>query len=66
MSAERVQDKNGEPIMEGDYVYTRFRGGTHEGEVKRIVMDDAGAREEGVANPPKASPRLSGQQNASN
>lgn len=35
MSAERVKDKKGETINEGDYVYTRYRGGSHEGEVPR-------------------------------
>ncbi|KAL2218024.1 hypothetical protein M432DRAFT_616185 [Thermoascus aurantiacus ATCC 26904] len=53
MSVERVQDKRGENIKEGDYVFTKYRGGSHEGEVEKIVMDERGAREEGVANPPK-------------
>ncbi|RJE18921.1 hypothetical protein PHISCL_08739 [Aspergillus sclerotialis] len=53
MSVERVKDKKGESIKEGDYVWTRYRGGSHEGEVEKVVMDQAGAREEGVANPPK-------------
>jgi hypothetical protein len=35
MSAERVKDKKGENINEGDHVYTRYRGGSHEGEVRR-------------------------------
>ncbi|KAL1977623.1 hypothetical protein VTN31DRAFT_482 [Thermomyces dupontii] len=53
MSVERVLDKQGEPINEGDFVHTRYRGGERKGEVDRIVMDEKGAREEGVANPPK-------------
>ncbi|KAL2003121.1 hypothetical protein VTN02DRAFT_4982 [Thermoascus thermophilus] len=53
MSVERVKDKNGETIQEGDFVFTKYRGGSHEGEVEKIVMDEHGAREEGVANPPK-------------
>ncbi|GFF52022.1 hypothetical protein IFM58399_09217 [Aspergillus lentulus] len=53
MSAERVKDKEGENINEGDHVYTRYRGGSHEGKVERIVMDQAEADEENVANPPK-------------
>ncbi|OOF93689.1 hypothetical protein ASPCADRAFT_132120 [Aspergillus carbonarius ITEM 5010] len=53
MPTEKVQDKIGEHINEGDYVYTRYRGGTHQGEVNRVVTDDAGAHEENVANPPK-------------
>jgi hypothetical protein len=35
MSAERVKDKKGENINEGDHVYTRYRGGSHEGKVGR-------------------------------
>ncbi|GIJ91549.1 hypothetical protein Asppvi_010516 [Aspergillus pseudoviridinutans] len=54
MSSERVKDKKGETINEGDYVYTRYRGGSHEGEVEKIVRDQAEADEENVANPPKA------------
>jgi len=37
MSVERVQDKRGENIKEGDYVFTKYRGGSHEGEVGRTV-----------------------------
>lgn len=33
MSTERVKDKKGENINEGDYVATKYRGGTHQGEV---------------------------------
>lgn len=33
MSDNRVYDKNGERIREGDYVSTRYRGGFHEGVV---------------------------------
>jgi hypothetical protein len=53
MSAERVKDKKGENINEGDHVYTRYRGGSHEGEVEKIVRGQAEADEENVANPPK-------------
>ncbi|GAD93732.1 hypothetical protein [Paecilomyces variotii No. 5] len=53
MSTERVKDKKGENINEGDYVATKYRGGTHQGEADTIVTDEKGAREEGVANPPK-------------
>ncbi|XHG05172.1 hypothetical protein AWENTII_008421 [Aspergillus wentii] len=53
MPFERAQDKKSETIQEGDTVYTKYRGGSHEGEVERIVKDQAEAREEGVANPPK-------------
>ena len=33
MPHNQVQDKQGEAIEEGDYVLTKYRGGTHEGEV---------------------------------
>ncbi|RAK99726.1 putative lipase [Aspergillus ibericus CBS 121593] len=54
MSTERVQDKTGEQINDEDYVYTRYRGGTHQGRVDKVVTDEAGAHEEDVANPPKS------------
>jgi hypothetical protein len=38
MSAERVKDKKGETINEGDYVYTKYRGGSHEGEVLDLSL----------------------------
>lgn len=38
MSAERVKDKKGEIINEGDHVYTRYRGGSHEGYVRRYFF----------------------------
>ena len=48
-----VNDKHGEPIKVGDHVYTPIRGGRHEGDVEKIVMDDDAAAQEGVKNPPK-------------
>ncbi|KAK7928597.1 hypothetical protein PG985_005595 [Apiospora marii] len=48
-----VQDKHGEPIQEGDHVYTPIRGGRHEGEVEKLVTSDQEAKKEGVKNPPK-------------
>ena len=33
MEASEIKDKHGNPIHEGDYVFTRIRGGSHEGEV---------------------------------
>lgn len=33
MERGEVLDKNGNVIHEGDYVFTRMRGGTHEGKV---------------------------------
>ncbi|CRG89800.1 hypothetical protein PISL3812_06839 [Talaromyces islandicus] len=53
MSAEHIRDRKDEEIHEGDWVWTRFRGGVREGEVQRIVRDEEEARDEGVANPPK-------------
>ncbi|KAI1483748.1 hypothetical protein K445DRAFT_63903 [Daldinia sp. EC12] len=48
-----VKDKQGQPIQEGDTVWTKARGGRHEGEVDRVVESSAEAREAGVKNPPK-------------
>merc|ERR1711988_1882589 len=48
-----VQDKNGEPIKEGDHVWTPMRGGRHEGDVEEIVTTEERAEEAGVKNPPK-------------
>ncbi|QKX62437.1 uncharacterized protein TRUGW13939_09598 [Talaromyces rugulosus] len=53
MSIERIHDRKDEEIHEGDWVWTRFRGGVREGEVHKIVKDEKEARDEGVANPPK-------------
>jgi hypothetical protein len=33
MSVGNVQDKLGKEILEGDFVFTKFRGGSHEGKV---------------------------------
>ena len=52
---EHVKDKHDEPIKKGDEVYTRIRGGRHEGEVDKIVTSQAQAEKEGVKNPPKVS-----------
>ncbi|KAI3572414.1 hypothetical protein IWW34DRAFT_891918 [Fusarium oxysporum f. sp. albedinis] len=35
--ASNIEDKNAEPINKGDHVWTRIRGGRHEGDVERIV-----------------------------
>lgn len=50
-----VNDKHGEPIKEGDHVYTPIRGGRHEGDVEEIVTDDAAAAQKNVKNPPKVN-----------
>jgi len=50
-----VKDKNGEPIKEGDGVFTKIRGGTHTGTVEKIVTTKEEAEKEGVKNPPKVS-----------
>ncbi|KAJ8058053.1 hypothetical protein OCU04_012913 [Sclerotinia nivalis] len=52
----QVQDKKGNPINEGDTVYTKARGGKREGEVEEIIMTQEEARvssKENVKNPPK-------------
>ncbi|TQB77461.1 hypothetical protein MPDQ_000001 [Monascus purpureus] len=53
MPAERAKDKHGEYIQEGDFVFAKYRGGWHRGEAERIVVDEDGARDEGVVHPPK-------------
>ncbi|KAL1881163.1 hypothetical protein VTK73DRAFT_4610 [Phialemonium thermophilum] len=50
---DEVRDKTGKPIHEGDSVFTKFRGGAHEGEVRKIVTTEGEAAKEGVKNPPK-------------
>ena len=49
-----VKDKHGHEIKLGDHVFTRVRGGRHEGDVERIVETEAEAKEADVKNPPKA------------
>jgi hypothetical protein len=48
-----IKDKNGEPIKEGEEVFTKIRGGTHTGTVDKIVTTKEEAEKEGVKNPPK-------------
>ncbi|RYO27773.1 hypothetical protein AA0113_g12235 [Alternaria arborescens] len=52
-----VASKSGEQIEEGDHVYTRIRGGRHEGnqqgKVNKIVTDQEEADAEDVKHPPK-------------
>ena len=55
-SEQQVKDKHGVPIKEGDTVYTKIRGGRHEGEVDKVVTGQKEAEKEGVKNPPKVSP----------
>ncbi|KAL5001440.1 hypothetical protein BDV10DRAFT_159783, partial [Aspergillus recurvatus] len=53
MPTSKVQDKNGQDLEEGDYVFTRIRGGSHQGKIAKIVTDKAEAEQEDVKNPPK-------------
>ncbi|KIO20889.1 hypothetical protein M407DRAFT_81097 [Tulasnella calospora MUT 4182] len=53
MSNSQIKDKYGEKISVGDQVYTKYRGGSHEGEVEKIVTSKEEAEDEGVKNPPK-------------
>ena len=53
--SDKVQDKHGQTIEQGDNVYTKFRGGKHEGEVEAIATTKEEAEEFGVKNPPKVS-----------
>lgn len=50
---DQALSKQGEPIEEGDHVYTKIRGGRHEGDVEKIVTTEGEAKQEGVKNPPK-------------
>ena len=34
MADQQIRDKTGQLIQEGDHVYTRIRGGRHEGDVR--------------------------------
>ena len=47
------KDKHGSEIKPGDHVYTRVRGGRHEGEVEQIVETPVKAKDLDVKNPPK-------------
>nr|KAE8441274.1 hypothetical protein EG329_005540 [Helotiales sp. DMI_Dod_QoI] len=51
--AETIKDKHGEPITEGDTVFTKIRGGKREGEVDEIVTSEEEAKKKNVKNPPK-------------
>ncbi|KAJ5880460.1 uncharacterized protein N7473_011513 [Penicillium subrubescens] len=48
-----IVDKYGNAIQEGDYVFTKIRGGSHEGKVQEIVTDEQRAEEKSVKHPPK-------------
>ncbi|KAI1504033.1 hypothetical protein F5X99DRAFT_373276 [Biscogniauxia marginata] len=48
---EQVRDKKNEPIREGDMVWTKIRGGKHEGVVDKIVSTKEEAKEESVKHP---------------
>ncbi|OTA99960.1 hypothetical protein M426DRAFT_268406 [Hypoxylon sp. CI-4A] len=52
-SASQIKDKQGQPIEEGDKVWTKARGGRHEGQVEQVVRSAGEAEEAGVENPPK-------------
>ncbi|OBT86099.1 hypothetical protein VE02_05401 [Pseudogymnoascus sp. 03VT05] len=49
----KVEDKTGNPIEEGDTVFTRIRGGKREGEVDKVALDEKDAERDQVKNPPK-------------
>ncbi|KAK1753188.1 hypothetical protein QBC47DRAFT_53842 [Echria macrotheca] len=53
MTGKDIVDKEGQPIHEGDTVWTPIRGGKHEGTVEKIVTTEAEAKKEGVKHPPK-------------
>jgi hypothetical protein len=37
---DEVLSKQGEPIEKGDHVYTKIRGGRHEGDVSQSHLDE--------------------------
>jgi hypothetical protein len=37
MPADEVLSEQGEPIEQGDHVYTKIRGGRHEGDVRNLT-----------------------------
>ncbi|KAJ5510466.1 hypothetical protein N7453_002569 [Penicillium expansum] len=53
MGDSKVTDKYGNVINRGDYVWTRIRGGTHEGHVEEVITDQQRAEEVDVKNLPK-------------
>ncbi|KAK8043196.1 hypothetical protein PG994_013679 [Apiospora phragmitis] len=53
MSGSTVHDKHGELIQEGDHVYTKVRGGQHEGDVDKVVAGSSDAKNQGDKNHPK-------------
>ncbi|KZT06060.1 uncharacterized protein LAESUDRAFT_680079 [Laetiporus sulphureus 93-53] len=53
-----VRDKEGHPIKVGDEVFTRIRGGTHEGKVEAVLRTEEDIKNAGdlgitVKHPPK-------------
>lgn len=54
-----IKDKDGQPIKEDDEVWTKARGGKHEGVVDKVVTTEAEAEKSGVKNPPKVSSAIS-------
>ncbi|GIJ81574.1 hypothetical protein Asppvi_000073 [Aspergillus pseudoviridinutans] len=50
---DEVHDKHGQIISPGDHVFTKIRGGRHEGDVEKIVRTEEEAEQEGVKHPPK-------------
>lgn len=48
-----AEDKNSRPIEKGDDVWTRIRGGKHEGQVDDVVTTEQEAKDAGVKRPPK-------------
>ncbi|PVH91388.1 hypothetical protein DM02DRAFT_545899 [Periconia macrospinosa] len=50
---DQVVSKQGLPIEEGDHVYTKIRGGRHEGDVEKIITSEQEAKKENLKNPPK-------------
>ncbi|KAJ5952431.1 uncharacterized protein N7479_010844 [Penicillium vulpinum] len=50
-----VQGKQGNDIIEGNFVHIKLRGGSHQGKAE-TTKDQASARHKGVVSYPKGSP----------
>ncbi|KAF7162442.1 hypothetical protein CNMCM5623_007733 [Aspergillus felis] len=53
VNMDEIHDKHGQIISPGDHVFTKIRGGRHEGDVEKIVRTEEEAEREGVKHPPK-------------
>lgn len=50
-----IKDKVDQPIDQGDEVWTKARGGKHEGIVDKVATTEGGAEKSALKNPPKVA-----------